>query len=108
MSISFPGLRPAVVATGGAATFSGNLRLPIAITIVPGASPSGTGAVTVKGPSAPGVEPLSEPVKDAAGDDLTLTLTAGVTQTIEGVGWLSEISVAGADFTMLVTDSTLT
>lgn len=107
MSGSFPGLRPTVVAADGTATFNGALRLPIAITIVPGGSASGTGAVTAKGPTAPGVVPASEAVKDAAGEDLTVDVTVGNTQIIDGAGWLSEISVAGSDFTLLVTDSTV-
>lgn len=105
MSGTFPNVREPAVAAGGKATVRGALVGPLQLTVVPGDSPSGTGAVTFR-PAAPSdIAVAEEPMYDSAGDALELDLSAQVTHTINTPGWFSEISVAGADFTLIVADS---
>lgn len=102
MSGTFSEVKPAAVAADGFATVEGRLRSPLQFTIVPGDTPTGTGAVTVI-PAAPaGVTVGFEPVLDSAGDPLVVAVDEQGTFQLPGDGWFSALRVAGADFTLLV------
>jgi hypothetical protein len=105
MSGTFPNMKPAAVAAGGKATVSGRIVGPFQITVIPGDSPSGTGAVTYVPAVPPDLTPVEEVMVDSAGDPLTLDVTAQETRVIDEIGWFSEISVAGADFTLIISDA---
>lgn len=105
MSGTFPEVMPPAAATGGFATVSGRIVAPLQFTIVPGGSPSGSGAVTAKPATAAGTDVAFEPVMDAAGDPLVVPLNAQGTFQISGDGWFSDLRVAGADFTLIVATS---